>query len=129
MTVCAALLYFYIKLNAASVDQLQHDLGQRGLRLCRKSTSRQHCPDLAEHQGDTHIDLVVTKPRAPTPAPAPIRRYVHFVQTGVTLQSMHFVQITEGWKRKKYHSVGAVAIIIYFPSFLFVRITSTTDNN
>ena len=50
---------------------LQHDLGHRGLRLCPMPTSRQHCPDLAEHQGDTHIALVVPKPRAPTPALAP----------------------------------------------------------
>ena len=35
---------------------------------------RQHCPDLATHQGAMHIALVVPIPRAPTPAPAPIRK-------------------------------------------------------
>ena len=38
-----------------------------GLVLMR----RQHWPDLAEQKGDTHIDLVMPRPRDPSPTPAP----------------------------------------------------------
>ena len=50
---------------------LQHDLGHLGSLPGLVLRRRQHWPDLAEQNGDTHIDLVMPRPRDPSPTPAP----------------------------------------------------------
>ena len=70
---CLGTINIYIHQTQVIFPQepLQHDLGHLGRLPGLVLMRRQHWPDLAEQKGETHIDLVMPRPRDPSPTPAP----------------------------------------------------------